>query len=83
MSAPPTGRDAPPRVEELAALCVGGMIAAGVDLVERLRSLGVEPTIDKLVAIAVPTRRIGCEAFDRLADALAAAVSLRELDEEP
>lgn len=75
MSTPPT-----PRVEELAALCIGGVTAAGIDLVQRLWSLGVDPTIDGLVTLACPTRRITCEAFDRLADALAAAVSLREMD---
>ena len=68
------------RVDELAALCIGGMTAAGIDLVQRLWSLGVEPSIDALVSIAVPSRCITCEAFDRLADALAAAVSLREME---
>ena len=69
------------RVEELAALCIGGMTSAGIDLVQRLWSMGVEPTMDKLVTLACPTRRISCDAFDCLADAFAAAVSLREMDD--
>jgi hypothetical protein len=68
------------RVEELAALCVGGMTGAGIDLVQRLWSMGVDPSIDKLVTLACPTRCITVVAFDRLADAFAAAVSLREMD---
>ena len=68
------------RVDELAALCVGGMTSAGIDMVQRLWSFGVEPTIDTLVTLACPTRCITCEAFDRLADAFAAAVSLREME---
>ena len=73
------------KVEELAACCVAGAEAgadAGLALVRRLWSMGVEPTITGLVALAVPSLQIGSLAFDCLADALQDAHDLRMLDQE-
>lgn len=67
----------PPRAEELAALCVGDLPEAGIDLVTRLWAMGV--LINGLVCLAVPTMRITVEAFDRLADALLTAREIRDI----
>jgi len=72
------GAQRDPTMKDLAALCVGGNTAAGLELVERLTGMGVGVTIETLVRLATPTGRIGMVAFDALADALAAAHSLRE-----
>lgn len=72
----------PIRAEELAALCVGGQLEAGIDLVHRLWAMGVADDgllINGMVMLAVPTMRIGTTAFDRLADALHAAREIRDL----
>lgn len=75
---PKFSRHEEPTMKELAALCVGGNMNAGVALIERLAQAGVTATIDILVLLAVPTGKITEPAFDALADALAAASSLRE-----
>lgn len=67
-----------PTMKELAAMCVGGNPSAGLALIEHLAEIGVCATIDMLVLLAVPTGNITGPAFDCLADALAAARSLRE-----
>lgn len=67
-----------PTMKDLAAECVNGRPAAGLDLIERLAECGVTVTIDTLVRLANPTAIIAPAAFDHLADALAASHSLRE-----
>lgn len=75
---PKFGRPVEPHEKELAARCVCGNVNAGVDLVQRLAGAGVNATIQTLVFLAVPTGKIAPVQFDRLADALEAARSLRE-----
>lgn len=70
------------RIEELAAMCIGGMPEAGIDLVHRLWAHGVtddDTLIRGLVQIACPTLQITVQAFDRLADALTVARELEQL----